>query len=67
LVELEAQMEQLNKQDAALKAKINTAKDTINSDERKIKTLQKNIQIDENALNKKENEMEKVSKNYLSI
>lgn len=61
LKELEAELEQLNQKDAKLKATANVAQEQIVSEERKLKTLQKNIKIDEEALVKKENQMQQVN------
>lgn len=47
----------MNKHDAKLKASVNSAQDQIASEQRKLKTLQKNLKIDENALAKKEGQM----------
>ena len=57
---LEAQLEELNQKDAKLKAAANVAQEEILSNERELKTLQKNIKIDDNALNKKETQMNQV-------
>lgn len=54
---MEKELEELNQRDAKLKASINASQEQIISEERKLKTLQKNIKIDENALVKKEAEM----------
>lgn len=62
---LEAELDQLNQRDAKLKASANAAQEEILSEERKLKTLQKNIKIDENALVKKENQMKQVWKAFL--
>jgi chromosome segregation ATPase len=56
---LEKELDELNQRDAKLKATINAAQEQIVSEQRKLKTLQKNIKIDENALAKKEDEMNK--------
>jgi chromosome segregation ATPase len=61
LKELEKELDELNQRDAKLKASMNTMQEQIVSKQRELKTLQKNIKIDETALGKKENEMEKVS------
>lgn len=58
--ELEKELESLNQQDAKLKAVINATQEEIKSEQRKLKTLEKNIKIDETALEKKENEMGQV-------
>jgi hypothetical protein len=50
----------LNQQDAKLKASIGATKEEMNSEQRKLKTLEKNIKIDETALVKKEGEMGQV-------
>jgi predicted nucleic acid-binding Zn-ribbon protein len=60
LKELEKELDELNQRDAKLKASINTMQEQIISEQRKLKTLQKNIKIDENALTKKQDEMDKV-------
>ncbi|XP_070501278.1 structural maintenance of chromosomes protein 2 [Chironomus tepperi] len=57
LKELEKELEGLNQQDAKLKATINATQEEMKSEQRKLKTLEKNIKIDETALEKKENEM----------
>lgn len=57
--ELEKEMDELNQRDAKLKASITTMQEQIASEQRKLKTLQKNIKIDEAALAKKDQEMEK--------
>ena len=54
---MEKELEELNQRDAKLKASINASQEQIVSEERKLKTLLKNIKIDENALVKKEAEM----------
>jgi DNA repair exonuclease SbcCD ATPase subunit len=61
LKELEKELDELNQRDAKLKASMNTMQEQIVSKQRELKTLQKNIKIDETALGKKETEMEKVS------
>lgn len=50
----------MNHQDAKLKAIINATQEEMKSEQRKLKTLEKNIKIDETALEKKENEMGQV-------
>ena len=59
--ELEKELDGLNHQDAKLKATISATQEEMKSEERKLKTLEKNIKIDETALEKKENEMGQVS------
>lgn len=61
LKDLEKELEGLNQQDAKLKATINATQEEMKSEERKLKTLEKNIKIDEAALEKKENEMGQVN------
>lgn len=58
--ELEKELEELNQCDAKLKASINASQEQIVSEQRKLKTLQKNMKFDENALIKKEEEMSQV-------
>lgn len=58
---LEKELDELNQQDAKLKANVNSAQEQIVSEQRKLKTLQKNLKIDENALVKKEDQMKNVS------
>lgn len=58
---LEKELDELNQQDAKLKASVNSAQEQIVSEQRKLKTLQKNLKIDENALVKKEDQMKNVS------
>lgn len=58
--ELEKELDVLNQQDAKLKASINAIQGEMNSEQRKVKTIEKNIKIDETALEKKEGEMGKV-------
>lgn len=53
-------MNTLTERDAKLKASINAKNDEIISEQRKLKTLEKNIKIDEVALTKKESEMSEV-------
>lgn len=55
--ELEKELDELNQKDAKVKASINATKVELTSEQRKQKTLEKNIQIDENALAQKEGEM----------
>lgn len=55
---LEKELDQLNQHDAKLKASINATQEQIVTEERKLNTMQKNIMIDENALVKKQNEMD---------
>jgi structural maintenance of chromosome 2 len=50
-------LDSLNQRDAKLKASINALREEMTSEQRKLKTLQKNIIIDETALVKKEGEM----------
>jgi predicted nucleic acid-binding Zn-ribbon protein len=57
---LEKELDELNQKDAKLKASANALQQQISSEERKLKTLQKNIKIDEAALVKKEDHMTKV-------
>lgn len=47
----------MNQRDAKLKAAVTAAQDQIVSEQRKLKTLQKNLKIDESALAKKEEQM----------
>ncbi|CAO1400186.1 unnamed protein product [Diamesa serratosioi] len=61
LKELEKEIDGLNQKDAKLKAKIVSTKENISCEERNLKTLDKNIKIDENALLQKEAEMLKMS------
>lgn len=58
---LEKELEELNQKDAKLKASINASQEQIVSEQRKLKTLQKNLKFDENALVKKEGEMNQVN------
>lgn len=51
----------MNQRDAKSKATLGVSQEKIYAEQRKVKTLQKNIAIDENALVKKESEMAKVS------
>lgn len=51
----------MNQRDAKLKASTNALQEQIVSEERKLKTLQKNIKIDENALVTKKDEMGKTA------
>lgn len=60
LKELEKQIDILNQKDAKLKAKIVSTVENISSEERNLKTLNKNLKIDEIALFQKETEMQKV-------
>lgn len=57
---LEKELDALNQRDATLKAAISSTQDKIVTEQRTLKTLQKNIKIDEAALVKKEGEMAKV-------
>lgn len=57
LKNLEKELDELNQRDAKLKASVSAAQDQIVSEQRKLKTLQKNLKIDENALVKKETQM----------
>lgn len=57
----------MNQRDAKLKASINASQEQIISEERKLKTLQKNVVIDENALVKKEAEMEKTENVFVKL
>lgn len=57
---LEKELDELNQKDAKLKAASNALQQQILSEQRKLKTLQKNIKIDETALVKKEDQMTKV-------
>lgn len=47
----------MNQKDAKIKASINATKEELTSEQRKLKTLEKNIRIDETALAKKEGDM----------
>lgn len=58
LKQLEKELDELNQQDATLKAEINTMQKQIKSQQRELETLQKNIKIDENALASKQGEMD---------
>lgn len=60
LKELEKKIDTLNQKDAKLKAKIVSTVENISSEERNLKTLNKNLKIDEIALFQKETEMQKV-------
>lgn len=62
LKELEGELEQLNQKDAKVKAAANAAQEQVTSEERNLKDLQKNIKVDENALAKKEHQMQQVQK-----
>lgn len=55
--ELEKELDELNQKDAKIKASINATREEMTSEQRKLKTLEKNIKIDEAALAKKEGEM----------
>lgn len=55
--ELEKELDELNQKDAKIKASINATKEEITSEQRKLKTLEKNIKIDEAALAMKEGDM----------
>lgn len=57
---LEKELEELNQRDAKLKASVNAWQEQIISEQRKLKTLMKNMKFDETALAKKEEEMSKV-------
>lgn len=57
--ELEKELEDLNHRDAKLKASVNVMQEQIISEKRKLKTLQKNVTIDEKALTTKEEQMNK--------
>lgn len=63
LKELEKEIDVLNQKDAKLKAKIVFTRENISSEERNLKTLNKNLKIDESALLQKETEMQKVKRN----
>ena len=63
---LEKELDNLNQRDAKLKASVNTMQEQIVSEQRKLKTLQKNIKIDENARASKQGEMDKVNFNSIS-
>lgn len=54
---LDKELDDLNLRDAKLKASVNAAQDQIVSEQRKLTTIQKNLKIDENALAKKEAQM----------
>lgn len=54
---MEKELDELNQKDAKVKASVNATKVELTSEQRKQKTLEKNIQIDETALAKKEDEM----------
>lgn len=56
--ELEKELDELNQRDAKLKASISLMTEQIGSEERKLKTLQKNIKIDEAALAEKQGVMD---------
>lgn len=62
LKNLEKELDELNQRDAKIKASINAMQEKIVSEQRNLKTLQKNIKIDECALVKKEAEMANVRK-----
>lgn len=62
LKNLEKELDELNQRDAKLKATVNAMQEKIVTEQRNLKTLQKNIKIDECALVKKEAEMTNVSK-----
>ncbi|KAG5681053.1 hypothetical protein PVAND_010519 [Polypedilum vanderplanki] len=64
LKELENELDTLNQQDAKLKASISATKEEMNSEQRKLKTLEKNIKIDETALSKKEDEMNQMGDTF---
>lgn len=57
LKNLEKELDELNQKDAKIKASINATKTELTSEQTKLKTLEKNIKIDETALAKKEDEM----------
>ncbi|CRK96218.1 CLUMA_CG009645, isoform A [Clunio marinus] len=59
LKELEKELDELNQRDAKIKAANHSLQEEIASDQRKLKALQNNIKIDEAALAKKEEEMNK--------
>ena len=54
---MEKELDEQNKKDAKIKASINATKEEMSSEQRKLKTLEKNIGIDERALAKKEGDM----------
>lgn len=62
---LEKELDALNQRDATLKAAISSTQDKIVTEQRTLKTLQKNIKIDEAALVKKEGEMAKVKQTFM--
>lgn len=67
LKNLEEELKNVSKNEAAAKAEKNAAKSNIDMENRKMKALEKSIKDDENALKLKENEMNKVGGMFESL
>ncbi|XP_055592963.1 structural maintenance of chromosomes protein 2 [Uranotaenia lowii] len=67
LSELEKELSAASKKEATVSAERNSTKDNIGVEQRKLKNLQKSIKDDENALSKKEAEMQKTGDMFQSL
>lgn len=67
LAEMEAELSAESKKEATVAAERNSTKDNIGVEQRKLKNLLKSIKDDENALSKKESEMQRTGDAFQSL